>query len=387
MQQTRREALGRLAAVLAGGGCLTGSGHAVAADDSPALTVDARIRRAALRAELSQLFTGTTAAEFQAWHTEFRATLNQLLGPTAPPAEWTVSEEQRTELLDHTRLELLLSSGEEDPVPVYLLLPKQSQPAESSAAPGKARQPLPAVVCVHGHGDHGHHPVAGRRDLAGVEKAIAGANYDYGLQFVRRGYVVAAPCLTPFGQRLAGVRSKQMDPCAVSFIRLQALGRLLIGQNVRDVRWCVDLLQSRPEVDGNRIGCAGLSYGGRITMLTTAVEDRIKVAAVSGALNLLQERITHRYSCGAQIIPGLLQYGDFPEIGSLIAPRPAVWEVGAKDGLVVAGWDQKFRDRLGRTYSAAGAADQLQFDDFEGGHRWNGQLAFPLFDKVLKAGR
>lgn len=386
MQHSRREALSWLAGLLVGGSSLTGSGHTALADDSPALTVHSRIRRAALKAELSHLFEGTTEAEFQTWRAEFRDTLNQLLGPTAPPAEWTFSEEQRTELPDHTRLELLLSSGEEDPVPVYLLLPKQAQPGDDSVAPQKNRQPLPAVVCVHGHGDFGHHPVAGRRDLPGVERAIAGANYDYGLQFVRRGYVVAAPCLTPFGQRLAGVRSKQMDPCAVSFIRMQALGKLLIGQNVRDVRWCVDLLQSRPEVDGARIGCAGLSYGGRITMLTTAVEDRIKVAAVSGALNLLQERITHRYSCGAQIIPGLLQYGDFSEIGSLIAPRPAVWEVGSKDGLVVAGWDQKFRDRLSRAYTAAGVPDQLQFDDFEGGHRWNGQLAFPLFDKVLQAG-
>ena len=378
MQQTRRGALCTLAGLLAGSKVLQAAG---AADmETLPLTVHERIRLASRNAPLTQQFHGETPAEFREWHQEFRTTLNRLLGETAPPAEWTVVEESRIELDDHMRVEQLLTADGEDPLPVYVLLP-QPKAGTADARGGKR----PAVVCVHGHGDHGHHPVAGRDDLPGVAKAIAGANYDYGRQFVRRGYVVVAPCLVPFGRRLAGVRSKRgTDPCAVAFVRMQALGRLLMGQNVRDVRWCVDLLESLPEVDGERIGCAGLSYGGRITMLATAVEDRIRVAAVSGALNLLQERITHQYSCGAQVIPGLLQYGDFSEIGSLIAPRPAVWEVGSKDGLVVPGWDRKFRERLERAYRAAGAANRLQFDDFQGGHRWNGEKAFPLFDQVLR---
>lgn len=41
-------------------------------------------------------------------------------------------------------------------------------------------------------------------------------------------------------------------------------------------------------------------------------------------------------------------------------------------------------ERLRRAYKALGAADQLHFDRFEGGHRWNGRIAFPLFDEVLK---
>ncbi|MCH8829269.1 MAG: hypothetical protein IID45_06795 [Planctomycetes bacterium] len=121
-----------------------------------------------------------------------------------------------------------------------------------------------------------------------------------------------------------------------------------------------------------------------MTMLVTAMDERIKVAAVSGALNLLQERISHRYSCGSQIIPGLLKYGDYSEIGSLIAPRPCVWETGSRDGLIVPRWDSLFRKRLHRAYSALGRADQLKYDRFQGSHRWNGEVAYPLFAKVLK---
>lgn len=156
-----------------------------------------------------------------------------------------------------------------------------------------------------------------------------------------------------------------------------------MAANLRDLRWSLDFLESRPEVDASRLGCAGLSYGGRMTMLLSAVDERIRVAAVSGALNLQQERLSDRHSCGSQIIPGLLQYGDYPEIGSLIAPRPCVWETGSTDDLIVPGWDELFRTRLRRAYQAADASDQLHFDRFEGGHQWSGKVAMPLFDEVL----
>lgn len=325
-------------------------------------------------AKLSMQFHGKTADEFLVWKKRFRAKLAELLGPHDPPAKWKAVEEKRTQLPDHTRLELLLTAAGVPSVPVYLLIPKGVT----------AKKPAPATLCVHGHGAYGHHPIVGRTDLPGVAKAIRGANYDYGLQFVRRGYVVAAPCMIPFGRRLDRAKYGRTDPCATTFVRLQALGKLTMAENLRDLRWCLDLLQSRPEVKKDKLGCAGLSYGGRMTMLVSAMDDRIRVAAVSGALNLLQERIFARYSCGSQIIPGLLQYGDYSEIGSLIAPRHAVWEVGSRDSLVVPGWDKKFNDRLKRAYAALGVAKRLKFDHFEGGHRWNGKLAFPLFENALK---
>ena len=351
--------------------------HLGAADDikSPPLRpVHDDIRIASQRVELSLQFHGKTAAEFTAWRTRFQKKLTELLGASTPPRKWTAVEEKRTELPDHTRLELLLTAKNVPAVPVYLLIPKGAT----------AKKPAPAVLCVHGHGAYGHHPIVGRTDLPGVAKAIKGANYDYGLQFVKRGYVVAAPCLIPFGRRLDRAKYGRTDPCATTFVRLQALGQTTMGANLRDLRWCLDLLQRRPEVRKEKIGCAGLSYGGRMTMLVSAMDERIKVCAVSGALNLLQERIRGRYSCGSQIIPGLLKYGDYSEIGSLIAPRPAVWEVGSRDGLVVPKWDKLFKDRLQRAYAAAGVADRLAFDRFEGGHRWNGKVAYPLFEKVLK---
>ena len=326
-------------------------------------------------ANLSMLYQGVTEAECRTWQRTFRSKLLELLGDSSPPKSWVAEEESRAEFDDHVRLELLLKADDVPSLPVYLLVPKVT--AEGRAAS--------AVLCVHGHGPFGHHAIVGRRDLEGVSENIEKANYDYGLQFVRRGYVVAAPCMIPFGRRVDRDSYGGKDPCAVSFVRMQALGKLPITENLRDLRWAIDLLQSRQEVDGDNIGCAGLSYGGRMTMMVSAVDQRIRVAAVSGALNLMQERMTLRHSCGSQMIPGLLKYGDYSEIGSLIAPRPCVWETGSTDGLIVRKWDELFRSRLRRAYKSLGAEKQLHFDRFEGGHRWSGQIAFPLFDRVLKS--
>ena len=125
------------------------------------------------------------------------------------------------------------------------------------------------MLAIHGHGAHGHHPIAGRDDLPGVANAIKNNNYDYGRQFVRQGYVVACPCLTPFGDRLSKTPAKQ-DACADTFIRMQLLGKTLMAENLRDCLWAVELLARRDEVDAERMGCIGLSLGGRMTMLTAA---------------------------------------------------------------------------------------------------------------------
>ncbi|MDX1946986.1 MAG: prolyl oligopeptidase family serine peptidase [Pirellulaceae bacterium] len=321
--------------------------------------VHGRIRQEANLAPLAMRFTGSTAAEATAWQRQFGDKLRSLLGDFAPPKTWQTVVENRVEKADHTREELLLSAEGYPTLPVAVLTPSV-----------KAQRRRAGLLMLHGHGPRGNLAIA------------EGENS--GLKMVRAGYVVATPCFTPFGRRLDGPDAYgKQDACGISFIRLQLLGKLLIAENLRDALWALELLARRDDVDTERLGCAGLSYGGRMTMLAAAVEPRIKAAVVSGALNVLQERILGRYSCGAQVIPGLLQFGDVPEIGGLIAPRPAVWEWGSQDSLIDPARAEDAIARMQKPYAALGESDSLVIDRFDGGHQWSWQRGESMLEKAL----
>jgi dienelactone hydrolase len=361
---SRRQFLAASAALLAG--------RVAAREPVVVPTIDEWLKQRAADAPLAMQFRGTTAEECRRWQADFGAKLRTLLGPFKPPEKWETTVERRVDLDDHRREELVLTAEGHPPLPLYLLTPLK----QSGRRPG--------FLALHGHGSYGYDPVAGRDDLPGVANAIKSCNYDYGRQLVRRGYVVAVPCMTPFGRRLGKTESYgKQDPCLITFLRLQMFGKLLVAENLRDCLWALEVLARHDQVDAKRLGCVGLSYGGRMTMMTAAVEPRIRIAVISGALNVMQERVSIPYSCGAQVIPGLLNFGDVPEISSLIAPRTCVWEVGSRDALMIPRWSDEALARMGRAYKALSASDQLVVDRFEGGHEWRGRAAYPLMEKLV----
>jgi dienelactone hydrolase len=343
----------------------------------PIPTTTDEVRKAVTAAPLTMEFHGSSAEELHAWQQRFAAKLNELIGPHASPKKWEARALSHREFPDFTRDEFLLEAEGTPSLPLYVLRP---------TAPADAKFPI--VLCLHGHGDFGNDAVAGvDEDRPDVAAAIKQSNYDYARQLVRQGYLTVAPCFTPFGRRLDPKlrASSKTDQCAVAFVQFMSLGKTLIGENLRDAIWALDYAVTRPDVKPDRIGCVGLSYGGRMTMLTTALDPRIKVAVISGALNMFQERLQlPGYSCGAQIIPGLLQYGDTPEIGSLIAPRPTIWEAGRRDPLAPQNWLEIASGRISRAYAAAGAPENFSVLRFDGGHVWNGETAGPLLERVLK---
>ena len=341
---------------------------------SRAEDVHEQIRRLASEAPLKMKFKGSTADECRAWQQLFGNKLDELLGAYRPPLRWESHIEETVEFADHQRQSVILRAAGVTELPIYLLTPK-----------GARDGTRPGIVALHGHGPFGHDSVVGIDSTPERAENIEAANYDFGRQLVRQGYVVVAPCFTPFGRRLDSTEAyKGNDACAIAFVRMQLLGRNLMSENLRDALWAVEFLARNSAVDAARIGCVGLSYGGRMTMLAAAVEPRIRVAVISGALNVMQERIGGRYSCGAQVIPGLLEFGDVPEIAGLIAPRPALWEVGQRDGLMVKEWIPGAWERIQRVYRALGSEEHLSMDSFDGHHRWNGVLATPLLASILK---
>lgn len=165
---------------------------------------------------LEMQFAGGTAEECRAWQKQFAAKLGQLLGPYEPPATWQTQVERVVHLPDHDRHELILRTEGHPDLPVYLLVPK-----------GR-KGPRPGIVAVHGHGPAAYDAIAGRTELPEAAAQIDHENSNYGLQLVRKGYVVAAPCLTPFGRRLGNRDDFHgEDPCAITFVRMQLLDEVL----------------------------------------------------------------------------------------------------------------------------------------------------------------
>lgn len=354
-----------------------GAGFARAADDLARLpTLNEELERALNAAPLRMQFRGKTPADLSAWQTEFATQLRSLIGPHQPPKQWAAERLTTATLPDHTREEWLLKAEGVPSLPLYVLRP-----------PGAEGERFPILLALHGHGPFGHDAVVGIEVTPQHIQAIRDANYDYGRQMVREGYLVVAPCFTPFGRRISDAqRASKSDQCAVAFVRMMFLGQTLLGANLRDVTWALDYASQRADARADRVGCIGLSYGGRMTMVAAALDPRIKAAVISGALNLFQERaLGSGYSCGAQVIPGLLEIGDTPEIGSLIAPRPCIWEIGARDSLVVKGWAEQAIERLRRAYAASENPDHLQFHRFEGGHQWSGETARAMLAASLKS--
>jgi dienelactone hydrolase len=236
----------------------------------------------------------------------------------------------------------------------------------------KRGEKRPALLCAHGHGNGKHGLVNQKRS---VYKQI-------GLRLCRDGgFVVIAPDWRSFGERSDEPRYIQHwkgehgdDGCDLSYLLYGYFGYQLLTLNVADARRCVDYLVSRREVDADRIGAIGLSFGGTMTMYAAALDKRIKAAAICGYLSTLADALGDRgrgNTCGSQFLFGLRTIGDIPDVAGLIAPRPCLVQMGSKDGCFLESDALAAYQHLERIYRAAGAGEQLELDHFDGGHEVN----------------
>ena len=106
------------------------------------------------------------------------------------------------------------------------------------------------------------------------------------------------------------------------------IGSMLLGRNtatyeIWDGMRGIDYLQSRPEVDPERIGCTGNSGGGTQTSYLMALDERIDAAAPSCYLNLLKTQVRTAMGDAEQNIYGQLRWGmEHPDYVMMRAPMP-----------------------------------------------------------------
>ncbi|MBI5689771.1 MAG: acetylxylan esterase [Verrucomicrobia bacterium] len=242
--------------------------------------------------------------------------------------------------------------------------------------PQRRKGRVPLLIAQHGGGGN---PEA----ICDLDTRI---NYrSFGREAVRRGYAVWAPALAMRSSfsgdpAIPGAARELLDQ------KLRLAGTSIIGLELHKILESMrTLVRERPEIDGERIGMTGLSWGGFFTMYAAALEPRIKVAAPSGYLRDLAQlhlraaaddsKVTDREAVG-----GL---GHFQAIG-LICPRPCLMQIGRQDGAInPLDGAQVEADRAAEFYRRLGIGDRFVYHLHAGGHEFEVPAILEFFDRHL----
>ena len=245
---------------------------------------------------------------------------------------------------------------------------------------------LPCMITTHGHSSGGKYSPAGRKDIPAIKDQIDGYNYDYGVRFAKKGYMVFCPDARAFGERREWMKQNdnEEDFLTSTCIPLNhiaiSLGMSLTGMWSWDLMRLTDYIQTRADCDHERIGCAGLSGGGLQTLWLAAMDERIKCAVVSGYFyGYLDSLLKLSGNCGCNYVPGLWRYVDMGDLGALVAPRALLIETGSDDPLNGERGIINVIEQVGitkRAYAVAGAENNLYHHIFKGGHKWDGEKTY-----------
>jgi dienelactone hydrolase len=302
-------------------------------------------------------------SDFAQWRERFAARLDAALSPWPRPVPLDPEITEEVVCDGFLRQRVIFDSEELMSVPAYLLVPEGRTEAG------------PAVLAVHGHGP-------GKSRVSGTEPDDPPGG-DYAAELARRGYVVLAPDLRCFGERLDW-NPEDHYACDTNLVHQVMAGWCPLTQNLWDLARCLDLLQSQPLVDPSRMGMVGFSYGATVTLFLAAIDPRVAVAVVSGYFSSWAE--SHKVPwnmCGSQIMPDMLGNMEHADLAALVAPRPLLIQSGDEDPLFPVATAREALDRVRAVYELMGAGDRLAHDVFSGEHQWNGPGAYPFIDRWL----
>jgi len=322
-----------------------------------------------LRARQNLIAGLRSADDWRRRQAEVKATLARVLGPFPERTPLHARVTRTVEKSDFRIEHIVFESRPNFYVTATLFLPRKLS--------GKA----PAVLNVIGHTD-----IAFRSPF--YQRLI--------LNLVRKNFIVFA--MDPIGQ---GERLQYFDP---------QLGRSLIGGSTSEhsylgkqcfltgdsaanyFAWdgirAIDYLQSRPEVDPERIGITGISGGGTQTSYISAVDERVKVAAPANyicGLRRLYESIGPQdgeQNFNAGVLNGL-DHADFLEVR---APRPTLMLVTTRDFFSIQGARETYEEAR-RAFEALGAPDHLSITEDDAGHDYtkkNLEALYAFFQKHLQ---
>ena len=189
-----------------------------------------------------------------------------------------------------------------------------------------------------------------------------GSNYNgFVGRALQRGWAVFAPQLYLWAAEHGTQKNR---PAADA--QLKQLGGSLAALEIFMLRRGIDYLLSRPDIRGEKLVMAGLSYGGFYTLFTAAVDLRIKGALVSCFVN---DRFVYDWPDWTWFNSGNTFFD--AEVAALICPRPLYLELGRSDELFGIETGEKEAERIRRGYTRLGLDSRFVCKTFEGMHEFD----------------
>jgi dienelactone hydrolase len=321
-------------------------------------------------------FQARTRRQAETWQRQLRAKLTELLGgfPSGrTPLRPAVLETR--EFPGYRREKVVFDSQPGVTVLAYVLVP-----ASASA-------PVPAMICIPGHG-RGVDDIVGIDDQGRDRTDKSGYQHDFALQVVEAGLAAVAIEPMAFGCRRDPVNARRglsANACQPAAGDALLLGQTMIGWRVWDVMRTVDYIATRSDLDGDRVGCVGISGGGTATLFSAALEPRLQVAMVSGYLNTFKDSVGSLSHCIDNYVPGILHWAEMYDIAGLVAPRPFFVESGEEDNIFPIAASLESVGKVREIYGVFGAADRVLHEVFPGEHAFWGKQGIPFLARHLRA--
>jgi dienelactone hydrolase len=227
----------------------------------------------------------------------------------------------------------------------------------------------PLVISMHGGG--------GSPEVALFN---GGANYhDMVRGGVKRGYIVFAP------QHLFSAEGFPGDIRNKTDQRLRLVGTSVTAVEIAKITRSLDVLLTRPEVDPQRVGMVGLSYGGYYALVTPAVDTRIKVSVCSCYYGCQEGR----YARDELSVPPDFKFQDRftlfrdSDLAALVCPRALQIQAGSKDGVDHRDPGKLLAPISASYYAKLGLPNRFQHLIFEGGHEFHDESAWEFVKQHL----
>ncbi len=232
-------------------------------------------------------------------------------------------------------------------------LPDVWMTANAYVPDGTGRRP--AVLCVHGHWR-----------LAKQEPVVQSRC----IGLAKLGFFVLMVDAMGAGERGVGKALGEYHG-EMAAATLWPSGRALAGLQVYENARAVDYLQTRAEVDPQKIGVTGASGGGNQTMYAGAMDDRLQCVVPVCSVGNYQAYLGAA-CCMCELVPSVLSYTEEAAVLSLVAPRALMVVNATRDAFQFSVNEARKSLLAARpVYQLYGCDERLRHAVFESPHDYN----------------